>query len=162
MKSRVQIAGHPVHPMVVSFPIAFYTATLISFIIYAVNGNPFWFRLGYVANLSGVVMALVAAVLGYADWKLSIPELHPAKKTGKIHATLNVLALVFFIINAWAQSGKWEDPTPYAGGSIFLSVCGLVFTVAAGIYGWDLVQTHHVGVTDTLEQEERDRIQRAG
>src|SRR5262245_58891428 len=67
MYTKVHIAKHPVHPMLVAFPVAFYTATLVSFVVYAVSTNPFWFKVGLVANVAGVIMAAVAAVPGFID-----------------------------------------------------------------------------------------------
>ena len=62
MYSKVKIAGHPVHPMLVAYPVAFYTATLVCYIAYNSNQNPFWFKVAVVANVAGAVMAAVAAI----------------------------------------------------------------------------------------------------
>src|ERR1051325_10864773 len=49
MYSKIKIFGHPIHPILVAFPIAFYTGALAAFIAYNVNGDAFWFKVGYVA-----------------------------------------------------------------------------------------------------------------
>src|SRR6185436_4006263 len=77
MYSKAKVLGHPVHPMLVSFPIAFYTATLIAYGVYAATDNRFWFQLGVVANFAGVVTALAAAIPGFIDWAFGIPAGHP-------------------------------------------------------------------------------------
>jgi uncharacterized membrane protein len=41
MDSKAKILGHPMHPMLIAYPIAFYTGTLVGFIIYAVAGSLF-------------------------------------------------------------------------------------------------------------------------
>ncbi len=146
MYSRVKIAGHPVHPMLVSFPIAFYTATFASYITYAVNGDPFWFRAAYAANFAGVIMALVAAIPGFIDWSMGIPAGTHAKKDGIKHMSLNVTALALFAITLWLNSGQWGAPAPVMRYAIVLPALGLISTVAAGYLGWTLVQKHHVGV----------------
>jgi uncharacterized membrane protein len=43
--SKIKIAGHPVHPMLVAFPVAWYTGTLAGFAVYAANGHLFWLDL---------------------------------------------------------------------------------------------------------------------
>ena len=73
MYSKVKIAGHPIHPMIIAYPVAFYTATLVCFIVYHSNLNVFWFKVAVVANAAGVVMAVVAALPGFIDW-LGIPS----------------------------------------------------------------------------------------
>jgi uncharacterized membrane protein len=153
MHSRAKILGHPLHPMLVGFPVAFYTATLIASIVYAATMNPFWFRVAGVANWAGVAMAAVAAVPGLVDWATGIPHGSAAKKTGLIHMSLNVTALIVFLINAIRLSNQWDEVLPPAGGSIVLSAIGVLLTLAAGFLGWSLVQDHHVGVQLTPEQE---------
>ena len=71
-------------PMVVTYPIALYTATLVVFIIAAARGDPFWFWVAVVANIGGVIMAAVAALLGFVDWAVGIPNVSPAKGHGRI------------------------------------------------------------------------------
>ena len=95
MYSKVKIAGHPVHPMLIAFPVAFYTAALVCYIVYNNNDNPFWFKVALVANVAGVAMAALAAIPGFIDW-LFIPPDSSAKKTGLFHMVCNVLALVCY------------------------------------------------------------------
>ena len=153
MKSKIKIAGHPIHPMLVAFPIAFYTAAMATYITYMINNDPFWFRVAYIANVAGVLLAIVAAVPGFLDWLMAIPKRSVAKRTGVVHMSLHVFALVCFSLNWWMQSAKWNDIQPEASASVFLSIVGVLSTIAGGIYGWTLVQTHHLGVYLTAEQE---------
>jgi uncharacterized membrane protein len=145
MYSKVKIFGHPIHPMLVGFPVAFYTATLVCYIVYNSNQDPFWFRVAVVANTAGAVMAGVAAIPGFIDW-LAIPSDSRAKKTGLFHMLCNVLALVCFAIAAWQGCPKWNDVNPSPGLAIPLTAVGFILTLAAGFLGWTLVQKHHVGV----------------
>ncbi len=153
MYSKAKILGHPIHPMLVAFPVAFYTGTLVAFIVYAVTYDPFWCRLANIANWAGVVMAGVAAVPGLIDWATGIPRRSGASKTGLMHMGLNVAALVVFLVNAIAYSDHKGDPLPAAGTGIVLSAIGVLLTLPAGFLGWSLVQDHHVGVQLSAEQE---------
>jgi uncharacterized membrane protein len=146
MYSKIKIAGHPLHVMLVAYPIAFYTATLVCFLVYGSNHDPFWFKVAYVANAAGVVMAAVAALPGFIDWAMGIPGETKAKKTGLIHLLFNVTALLLFAINLYLQTGKWNDTNPDSGPAVWLTLFGVLVTVIAGFYGWTLVQKHHVGV----------------
>lgn len=153
MYSKVKIFGHPLHPMLVSFPIAFYTSALVAFLAYGIKGNLFLFRLGYTANAAGVVMALVAAVPGFIDWYFGIPGDSRPKRDGLIHMSFNVTALVLFGANLYINGGQWNVVEPVLGGSIVLPVLGLLCTLGAGYFGWTLVQRHHVGVELSPEEE---------
>lgn len=147
MNSRVNLFGHPIHPMLVAYPIAFYTATLVAYLIYQFGGQPqFWFRVAIAANIAGVVMAVLAALPGFIDWAVGIPGGTAAKQVGLRHMLLNVVALVLFIVLAILNTSKWDAATPGALAGIVLSLVGVLLTVAAGAHGWTLIQTHHVGV----------------
>ena len=63
------------------------------------HGNTFWFRVAFIANCAGIVMAVVAVLPGLIDW-LYIPELSDAKSTGFKHMVANVFSLGFFAANA--------------------------------------------------------------
>lgn len=147
MYSKVKIAGHPVHPMLVSFPVAFYTASLACYIVYNSNGDPFWFKVALVANIAGVVMAGVAALPGFIDW-LFIPAGSKPKKTGLLHMVCNLLALALYTLNWWLQCDQWDATVPVIDYAIPLTAAGFLLTLMAGFLGWKMVQKHHVGVDD--------------
>lgn len=147
MDSKVKIFGHPIHPMLVAYPVAFYTATLVCYLAYNSNANPFWFRVAVVANIAGAVMAAVAAIPGFIDW-LSIPGDARAKKTGLFHLVCNVLALVCYGVVALMEYKKWDEANPALGLAIPLTAVGFALTLVAGFLGWALVQKHHIGVDE--------------
>jgi uncharacterized membrane protein len=153
MYSRIKIAGHPVHPMLVGFPVALYTATLACYAACALGADPFWFRVGVYANLAGVVMAVVAALPGFIDWAFGIPSGIPAKATGWAHMLFNVAALVVFAANAYLQWGQRLALQPATTVAVLLALLGVCLTIAAGFLGWKMVQVHHVGVELTSEQQ---------
>jgi uncharacterized membrane protein len=152
MYSKIKLAGHPIHPMLIAFPVAFYAATLVCYIVYNSSADVFWFKVAYVANAAGVIMALVAAVPGFLDW-LFIPAGSRPKKTGLFHMICNVTALLLYGICILQLKDKWDDPKPDIGMAILLTGAGFVITLVAGFLGWTLVQKHHVGV-DPLTDEE--------
>jgi len=160
MYSKVKIAGHPLHAMIVGYPIAFYTAALVAYIVYSVNADPFWFRVGVVANGAGVVMAVVAALPGFIDW-LAIPGAKKAKKVGLNHLLFNVSALLLFAVSFFMQWPKWNDAMPEVALAIILTGLGFILTAIAGFLGASLIHNHHVGVSLTEEQkklEPRDGV----
>jgi uncharacterized membrane protein len=152
MYSKVKVAGHPIHVMLIPFPIALYTITLLAFIVAAAGGGDFWFRVGTYANIAGVVMAGLAALPGFIDWT-GTPSHSAARATGLTHMLLNVAALVLFLINAIMQGSRLSAGTHTYDAAIVLPAVGLLCTIGAGWFGWKMVQTHHVGVQLTPEQE---------
>lgn len=155
MQSKIKILGHPLHPMLVPFPIAFYTATLVCSIIYAFNGDVFWFHVAFVANCAAIIMAAIAILPGLIDW-LSIPELSDAKATGLKHMVANVFSLGFFVTNAVINYTKLSDAQPAVQGSVILTAFGFVIMLYAGFKGWKMVQTHHIGIDAITPDELRE------
>lgn len=153
MYSKAKVAGHPVHPMIVAFPVASYTGTLAAFAVYAANGRPFWLNLAIALNVVGVCTAVLAALPGMVDWAFGIPRDSAAKKPGLVHAGLNVAALGLFLASVVSYQGHWNGPATSATLGLVLSAIGVVLTVAAGFFGWMLVQDYHVGIRLTPEQE---------
>lgn len=156
MGSKVTIAGHPLHPMLVAYPIAFYTATLAGFVVYAIVGGLFWLKLAIAMNVAGVVMALLAALPGFIDWGLGVSADSPAKRTGLIHMGLNLAALGLFVASFFLYFTHWNGPAetgPVLG--IVLSAVGVALTIPAGFQGWIMIQNQHVGVRDTSDQQAR-------
>jgi uncharacterized membrane protein len=151
--SKVKIAGHPVHPMLVAFPVACYTGTLAAFAVYAANGHQFWLNLAIALNLIGVCTAAAAALPGLADWAFGIPRGSAAKKAGLVHAGLNVTTLGLFLAALVSYAADWNGPPASATLGLVLSAIGVVLTLAAGFFGWMLVQDYHVGVRLAPEQE---------
>ncbi len=154
MYSRIKILGHPIHPMLVGFPVTLYTAALLSYILASATADALWLRFAIAANVAGVVMALITAIPGFLDWLTAIPPASAAKRTGLKHMALNVTALVVFAVNAWLHAGYWRATVvPLLSVAIGLAVIGILITIGAGWLGWSLVQRHHVGVELTPEQE---------
>jgi uncharacterized membrane protein len=153
MLSKARIAGHPIHPMLIAFPVALYVATVVTLLVHVATGDSFWFRVALWSNIAGVVMAAVAAVPGLIDL-LSLPRHSRPRGTGFRHAGFNVLALILFAISAGIlirnAGGTLEVATGHyhfnVAAPLVLSILGVLSTLAAGWLGWTLVQTHHVGV----------------
>ena len=67
-KSTAQIFGHPLHPMLITFPIGFLIGVFVSDIVYLYRGDLFWARVSFWLLAAGIAMALVAALAGLTDF----------------------------------------------------------------------------------------------
>lgn len=157
MYSKAVIGGHPVHPMLVAFPIASYTGALVGFAIYAANGGQFWLNLAIALSIVGAGAAVLAALPGVADLAMGVPRASEARLVGSIHGSLNVIALGLFSAAAAEYFPNWNGPSADATLGLALSAAGVAVTVVAGALGWILVQTYHIGVQLTAAQQESER-----
>jgi hypothetical protein len=108
MYSKVKLFGHPIHPMLVAFPVAAYTGTLATFVVYDVNGHPFWLNAAIALNVAGVCAAVLAALPGLVDWLFGIPRRSGAKTVGLFHAFFNVAALGLFLASIDRYADSWN------------------------------------------------------
>jgi len=163
MASPASIGGHPIHPMVIPFPIGLWVFSLVADVIYLWRGNPVWRDwIAFYTLLAGIIGAALAAVFGIIDW-LSIKD-REVKKVADWHARLNVIALLIFAASFYLRtmggarmvSGNYTIP-------LLLSVLGVILISISGYLGGELVFRHGVAVNPQYDtgREARDKA-RAG
>jgi len=152
MYSKARVGGHPIHPMIVAFPIAFYTATVATLLAYVGTLEAFWYRVAMVANVAGIITAAIAVIPGAIDL-LALPKGSRARAAGLQHAGFNLVATGLFAVAALLIHRGWTHRMMVDGEYRFdatiplaMSVVAWVSMVIAGSLGWTLVQTHHVGI----------------
>ena len=146
MASPASIGGHPIHPMLIPFPLALWFFSLIADLIYLWRGNPVWRDwIAFYALLGGIIGAAAAAVFGIIDW-LSIKD-RAVKKVADWHARLNVIALLIFAGSFYLRTAGGSG---WVGGSytvpLLLSVVGVILITISGYLGGELVFKHGVAV----------------
>jgi uncharacterized membrane protein len=145
-KSTASIAGHPIHPMLVPFPIAFLVGTLAADLAYRSTLDPFWARGAFWLLAAALVMGALAALAGLTDFLGD--RLIREKSAAWYHLVGNVTAVVLSLINFWLryQDG---DTGAYPTG-LWLSLIVVLLLLFNGWKGWELVYRGHVGVSDEL------------
>lgn len=161
MASPASIGGHPVHPMIIPFPIALWVFSLVADLIYLWRGNPVWRDyIAFYALLAGIIGAAVAAVPGLIDW-LSIKN-GDVVKIANWHARLNVIALLVFAASFYLRTAS--------GGSLIsrrytipvaLSLFGVLLITISGWLGGEMVFKYGVAV-DTNGDSDRQTTNKAG
>lgn len=140
--STVAIAGHPLHPLIVTFPIAFLTGVLGTDVGYWLTSDPFWARASFWLLIAGLITGVVAALTGMSDFlKIDRVRQHSA---GWAHMAGNVAALGLSLINLVLRWGNQTGAVLPTGLIISLLVAGLLGIT--GWYGAELVYRHKVAV----------------
>lgn len=144
MRSKASIKGHPIHPMLIPFPIAFFVGSVVfdALGVYYQNSS-FWVSGGYLA-VAGIVMALVAAVPGLVDYFSTVPPDSEAKTKATWHMLVNVSAIVAFAAAFFIRGGSAVEPQTT---TIFVKIAGLVLMTFGGWLGGTLVYRLQIGVT---------------
>src|SRR3982751_2194760 len=144
MESKVKFAGHPVHPMLIVFPLGLLATAVIFDIIYLLSDHAQWTVAAYYMIGAGVIGGLAAAVPGWLDW-FAIPRGTRAKRIGLWHGAGNVAVLGLFIVSWVLRRGSPELPPT---GAIVAGLCGVVVSLVTAWLGGELVDRLGVGVDD--------------
>ncbi|HTJ23894.1 MAG TPA: DUF2231 domain-containing protein [Gemmatimonadaceae bacterium] len=144
MESRVKVAGHPVHQMLIVFPLGLLAAAVIFDVIHLVTGSTTASVVSYWVIAAGVVGGLCAAVFGLADW-LGIPSGTRAYRLGVLHGIGNVI-----VVGLYAASWFLRRPDPGHPSLVALlfMLVGAGLSLVTGWLGGELVDRLGVGVDD--------------
>jgi nitrite reductase/ring-hydroxylating ferredoxin subunit/uncharacterized membrane protein len=143
MRSSAHLKGHPLHPMLVGFPIAYLFGGACIDVLAQVSHRSSWSRTARHMNALGLGSALVAAAPGLVDYVFAVPPESTAKKRATRHLLTNLSALALFAI---ARAGRRADdarPSPWA---VAAEVCGTGLMAAAGWMGGTLVYRNQIAV----------------
>ena len=146
MESKASIAGHPIHPMLIPFPIGLLVFSLVADVIYLWRGNPVWENyIAFYTLLGGIIGAAAAAVPGLIDWS-SLTD-RAAIKVANLHAIINVTGLLIFITSFYLRTSNGSKLIVSMPMLPFiLSLIGVAGLSVAGYLGGELVFRHGVAV----------------
>lgn len=148
MKSKASVKSHPIHPMLVAFPIAFFTGTLLFDVLAVTMENDSFWRTGLYLEAAGVVAAIFAAIPGAIDYFMTVPPRSSAKERATKHALLNITMLVLFVIALIIREDRSHIPLLVVG----LELAGFVLMGFAGWMGGTLVYRNQIGVDPRYAQ----------
>ena len=145
MESRLKVLGHPVHPMLIVFPLGLLSAAVIFDVLYMVTGNGEFATVSFWAIAAGVIGGLLAAVFGLLDW-LSIPRETRAKRLGLLHGGGNVVVVGLFAVSWFLRldgHAYLPDILPFV-----FALLGAGLALFTAWLGGELVYRLRVGVDD--------------
>ncbi len=150
METPARILGHPIHPMLIPFPIGLWVFSLAADITYRLGGDPVWLTMAYWTMLAGTVGALAAAVPGLIDY-LSLREPR-AVRIGTIHMVLNLTIVGLFVANLVLRATGYPPTTL----PLVLSLIAVGLLLASGWFGWELIYRQGVAVAPEIEVRVRE------
>jgi uncharacterized membrane protein/nitrite reductase/ring-hydroxylating ferredoxin subunit len=136
---------HPIHPMLVHFPIGlFLLSLLLDLASLAFPSVPDLVGDSFYAMLAGVIFSLIAAVPGFVDYT-DIRSDHPGKRTATTHMILNLIVVAFYGINLGLRSSTINDPK-ISLMPLILSLLGITLLSVSGYLGGKLVYDEGIAV----------------
>jgi uncharacterized membrane protein len=140
--STARIATHPIHPMLVSFPIACFVGTLLTDLAYWKTAEMMWADFSAWLLFFGLIMGCLAAIAGFIDFVSNrrVRALAPAW----FHMIGNVVVLLLALFNSFVHSrDAWTSVVP---SGLILSALTVVVLLFTGWMGGSMVFRHRVGV----------------
>jgi len=153
MKSNARIGDHPIHPMLVNFPIALFVTGMIFWVVYLAGGGLFWYRAAFWIWLFGVVGALLAAIPGFIDYftlRMSVG----VRVSATAHMLLNLTLVVLFIITlVIINNYRALIGTTAAIWATILAAVGVVLLGISGWIGATVAHLHGISVPEEVAGE---------
>ncbi len=143
MRTPASIGKHPIHPMLVVFPIGLWIFSLVCDLIGLSVASPaVWFTVAFYTMVGGLIGALAAAVPGLIDLLYYKGGLPPVKKIALTHMAINLAVVVLYAVNI---ALRVNDPAALKF-PIGLSVIGVCMLAVSGWLGGHMVHVYGVGV----------------
>jgi uncharacterized membrane protein len=143
MESKAKLLGHPIHPMLIVFPLGLLVTSLVFDIVFLATSNSSFATVSFWMIAAGLVGGVLAAIFGLIDW-LNIPAGTRAKGIGMWHGLGNAGVLALFAVSWFLRRDSASYAPPTEAFIVSLVAVGLG-TVTAWL-GGELVDRLGVGV----------------
>ncbi len=140
----MKLLGHPIHQMLIVFPLGLLATAVIFDLIYLLGGAATWEMAAWYMIAAGVIGGLSAAVFGLIDW-LGIAPGTRARRIGALHGIGNVIVVVLFVVSWLLRLPNAQHPPALA---FVFSYVGAGLALVTGWLGGELVDRLGVGVDD--------------
>jgi uncharacterized membrane protein len=141
----LRVAGHPLHPMVVHFPLAFWTAAAVSDVSGWITERPLWWMASWACHIVGLGMGIIAAILGFIEYATSV-KTEAARDTAVVHMLSMSTAWLLFLTSLGLRGlTPGVAPSVWASGA---ALAGFVAMIFGAWGGGQLVYRHGVGMRD--------------
>src|SRR3954451_1321504 len=134
MESKAKLLGHPIHPMLIVFPLGLLATAVIFDGIALARGEGGWSGMAFYLIAAGVIGGLAAAVFGLIDW-LAIPSGTRAKAIGLWHGVGNVVVVALFAASWFLRR---ETPATPGTTALVLSFGAVALALVTGWLGGEL------------------------
>jgi uncharacterized membrane protein len=147
MRTPASIFKHPIHPMLIIFPIGLWIfSSACDLIRLAGASADAWSTVAFFSMIGGLIGALCAAVPGFIDLLFYKGGVPPVKKIGLTHMAINLTAVVLYAINIWLCASGPTNLGTSLSAPVVLSIIGVALLFVSGWLGGQMVHVYGVGV----------------
>ena len=145
MKARARMAGHAIHPMLITFPLGLLATAVVFDVVYLITDKSSFSLAAAYAIGAGIIGGVVASLTGWIDWT-KIPPGTRARRVGTLHGAGNVIVLLLFAAS-WLVRSRAENWDPSAL-ALVLGFAGALIAGGTGWLGGELVERLGIGVDE--------------
>src|SRR5215218_5080990 len=159
VETRFKLLGHPVHPMLIVYPLGLLSAAVIFDVLYLATGNGDLATFSFWALAAGLVGGLAAALFGLIDW-LGLPDGTRAKRIGALHGGGNLLVVALFAVSFLLRLNNPQylpDTLP-----LIVGLLGAGVALVTAWLGGELVYRLRVAVDDDAGLNASSSLDRDG
>jgi uncharacterized membrane protein len=136
MRTPASIFKHPIHPMLIVFPIGLWIFSLACDLIRLAGATAdAWFTVAFFSMIGGLIGALCASVPGFIDLLFYKGGAPPVKKIALTHMAINLTAVVLYAINIWLRASGPTNLGTSLSAPVVLSIIGVALLVVSGWLG---------------------------
>ncbi|HET7921962.1 MAG TPA: DUF2231 domain-containing protein [Gammaproteobacteria bacterium] len=143
----LRLGGHPLHPALVHFPVACWSAVPVTDALFVGLHQPVWWQISWWLLVIGCASALAAMAAGMMDL-LAIPATHPAGAVAQRHLLLMGSAWCVFLFDLLLRPRQGTVTAAVAWGGLALSVLGWIIVLIGAYAGAQLVYQYGIGRSD--------------
>ena len=151
VQGKAAFRGHPVHLMLISFPVAFWSGALITDGIGAASGDGFWFRMSVALIAMGTIGAILASIFGYIDY-LTVPMSKRARFVATCHLYASLGTIAIFAAAFALRATHERSPA-----GIAVTIVGALGLLFGGYFGSELSNRFGIGVVERKPKPLRRR-----
>jgi uncharacterized membrane protein len=142
MQGKANFRGHPLHLILISFPVAFWSGALVTDSLGAWLHDEFWFHMSVALIAMGTAVAVPAAICGYIDYR-TVRLTRKARSVANGHLVWSLAAIVVFALALSLRARLWQ-----AGWGIVLTVAGGLILLVGGYLGSELANRFRIGILE--------------
>lgn len=139
----MRLVNHPVHPMLVHFPVVAWTGAVAMDWSIRIWGFPILAMVGSGCVAAGLAMGALAMLPGFIDYT-ALPSQHPAQKTAVAHLSVMGMAWLLFLISLILRAFAPEKPPSIL--TVVADAAGFIVMLFGAWLGGTLVYHFRVGV----------------
>jgi uncharacterized membrane protein len=145
MESKVKLLGHPIHPMLIVFPLGLLATAVIFDLLHVIWGTMEFATVAFWMIAAGILGGLIAASFGFLDW-LNVPGGTRAKRIGLLHGAANLVVVTLFAMSFLLRLNEPGHAPTTLGLALELVAAGLAFL--SGWLGGEMVDRLGIGVDE--------------